>query len=356
MIINYHEVGNFYILRLSLISVFVVYSIAVLAQWPAGHNPFRPGGPGPEHAIYLIPDKNPRLYKIAEGERIIAWIDGNEQGLKKVNEGIIKIKKDSIFLLDSKHRFSDFSKVNLRNFHSYLDSDSASWKVIYPPDSVYKSRSEYRYFLRALAYRVKRERQDWLSAPFHQNMFKLNFALFANLTIAISYEHRFNRTYSLDVEAGYQFQGIPGSVMGPMNTNVFPIWKQSGVMTVAGMKYYFDKKGYIEPVMIYRYLIMSQARTGYPGSQEDLLQDSYANHYGIALRVGTMTRLGRMILDSYFGLGVKVMLIRQLAYGYYPYDDENTVNWYHADHSPNVYNLVQWWPVVNLGIKLGFGY
>ena len=273
-----------------------------------------------------------------------------------ISEGIIRIKKDSIILLDSRHSLYDFSKVELPEFHYFVTADSADWQVICPPDSIYKSKGDFHDFLRALEYRVKKQHQDWICAPFYHNMFKLNFSLLANLTIAISYEHRFNHDYALDMEAGIQFQGVPSSTADPMNMVVFPMWKQSGVIANAGMKYYFDKKGYIEPLMIYKYLTMSQARTGFPTAQKELLQDAYANHYGIALRVGTMTRMGGMLVDGYFGLGIKVMLIHQLAYGYYEYDDESRVSWYNHDHSPNVYNLVQYYPVINLGVKLGFGF
>lgn len=310
----------------------------------------------PRHAIYLIPDKHPKLFRIAERGTFLAWLDTQNNVLKKVFNNIVRIKHDSIFLLDAKYRLDDFYKIHLGGTKNYFPKDSAGWKIIFPPDSVYNSRSEFRYYIYALESRVKKEHRDWMCAPFYHNMFKVNFALFANLTIAISYEHRFSRTYALEVEAGYQFQGVPGSSIGPMNSNFFPIWKQSGVIANAGFKYYFDKKGYLEPLLIYKYLSMSQARTGFPAGQEDLLQDAYANHYGIALRVGTMTRLGGIILDGYFGLGVKVMMIHQLVYGGYEYDDENTVSWYHPDHSPNVYNLVQWYPLVNFGIKLGFGF
>jgi len=342
-------------LRLSFLSVFLFFSIAAFAQWPLNRDLSKPWAYSPRHAIYLVPNKNPKLFRIAEGAAFLAWINAGEKDEKKVADRIIRIQRDSIFLLDSRFRLHDFSKVAFSAFRVYEAKDSAVWNVIYPDDSVYKSRREFQCFIRALQYRVKKQHRDWMCAPFHHNYLKINFSLFANLTIAISWEHRFNRDYAIDVEAGYQFQGVPGSAGTPLDEKIFPFWKQYGVIANAGMKYYFDKKGYLEPVLIYKYLAMSQARTSYPNGQQDWLQDAYTNQYGIALRLGTMIRLGGMIVDGYFGLGVKVMLVHQLVYGFYDRYDERLI-WYNQDHSPNVYDLVQYYPAVNLGIKLGFGF
>jgi len=317
--------------------------------------PYSPWVYVPRHAIYLIPNKNPKLFRIAERGTFLAWLDTQNNGLKQVYNKIIRIKHDSIFLLDAKYRLNDFYKIHLAGFKTYFPKDSAEWKIIFPPDSIYNSRSEFWYYIYALECRVKKENQDWRCAPFYHNLFKLNFSLIANLTIAISWEHRFNHAYAIDVEAGYQFQGIPGDAGSPMDENLFPIWKQSGVIANVGFKYYFDKKGYLEPVLIYKYLAMSQALTGFPTGQWEWLQDAYTSHYGIALRVGTMTRFGGMILDGYFGLGVRVMMIHQLIYGSWDDNDERVI-YLNPDHSANVYNLVQYYPVVNLGIKLGFGF
>ena len=178
--------------------------------------------------------------------------------------------------------------------------------------------------------------------------------MIANLTIAISYEHRFDKVLAIDIEVGCQVQGVPGEAGDVMN--VYPLWIQSGVMAVAGMKYYFNKKGYIEPVMIYKYLTMIQADSRWPTGGHTLLQDAFANHYGMALRVGTMTRFAGMVVDGYFGLGVKIVSTYQLAYGVYLLEDSSEFRWYNPDHSPVTNNIIQWWPVVNLGIKLGFGF
>jgi hypothetical protein len=318
------------------------------------HISFHPGVYVPRHAIYLVPDHNPKLFRIAEVSAFLAWLEPQKYGLKQVSDRIIRIRKDSIFLLSSKYRLSDFYKVYLSSFRNYLASDSSKWEIIFPPDSVYKSRSEFRDFLYALEKRVKKEHRDWMAAPFYHNILKLNFSLLANLELAISYEHRFDRTFAIDMEAGYQFQGVPGDAGDPMN--VYPLWKQHGISAVTGMKYYFNKQGYIEPVMIYKYLTMIQANSKWPNAGYIILQDAFANHYGMALRVGTLTRLWGMIVDGYFGLGVKVVMTYQLAYGEYPIEDSNEFFWYNTDHSPVVNDLVQWWPVVNLGIKLGFGF
>jgi hypothetical protein len=100
---------------------------------------------------------------------------------------------------------------------------------------------------------------------------------------------------------------------------------------------------------------MDSARTKFP-SGALLLQDEFRNDLGASIRIGQLIRVGGMIVDGYFGLGIKAMFIRQYAYGYYYYPDSMSFHWYNEEHIPVVKDMVQWYPVIGLGIKLGFGF
>jgi hypothetical protein len=176
------------------------------------------------------------------------------------------------------------------------------------------------------------------------------------MEIAFSYEYRFSRVWACEIEGAVQFNAVD-----PLAHNLifetYPLYKYNGFSVYTGPKYFFNSRGYVQAVLQYRYMELDSALSPLPGGQERLL-DEFRNDYGLSFRIGQITRLGSMLLDGYFGLGIKMVQFRQQVYGYYyhPGTSDLLFMWYNDQHAPVMNTWTGLWPVINIGIKIGVGF
>jgi len=308
----------------------------------------------PKRVILFESRRNPTLYKIAEKQKREISV---ESDTNSVQSKITRIRRDSVYLDDKGYRFHQVISVFIKSGPItpiiYRRSDSASWKLFFPPDSVYMSRFTLSKYMHWISHVRKHDKFEWFAPPFRHSIIKLCFSRIANLELAFSYEGRFTKKWAYEIETGYQFNGGNNSAEdGPLD--VYPLYKYSGFSVITGPKYYFNSRGYIQTMFHYRYLEMASAHSRFPNDIY-LLQDQFRNDAGFSIRLGQLIRLGDMIVDGYFGLGIKAMLIRQYAYGYYSNYD-GRFSWYNSNQTPQIKDLVNWYPILGLGIKVGFGF
>ena len=78
-------------------------------------------------------------------------------------------------------------------------------------------------------------------------MIKWSFSRLALLQLAAAYEFRFTKKWSFEIEGGYQFKaGSQRTPAGP--GKLLPYYRFQGPVSQAGVKYYFNSRGYVEPL------------------------------------------------------------------------------------------------------------
>jgi hypothetical protein len=351
------KTGRWYSNILVVAIVILLVGTNLKGQSPFDHRPSFGSSHAMKRMIIMEPKKKPVLFRINEGQVRNILVAGDSL-LRRVK--ITRIWKDSIYLDGKGHRFGEVTGMQVKehpfNPVFYSKTDSSSWRLFFPPDSVYESRWVYSGYMHWVEGIRKRDKFESHAPPFTNNIFKFNFSKLANLEIAFSYEVRITKEWSCEVETGYQFEA-GSQKRDDFFMGLYPLFKYSGFSYITGPKYYFNSRGYIEPLIHYRYLEMSRARSKSPEQSGYVLQSQFRNDAGFSVRVGQLIWTGDMILEGYFGLGVKLVYIRQYADGWYLYDDSsNYFRWYNEDHSPKVENIRQLWPVIGLGMKLGFGF
>ena len=340
---------------------FLVLANFLWSDLSAQHSfkpPSFPRGPyTPKRIILLEKKEPPALLKIIE-KQVVNGVITRDTSTKLINTRIMRIRRDSIYFESAGYRFNEVESLDLPNFKHYRKSDSLNWKMIFPPDEIYHDRESYSSYMREVTLQFKKQRLPSRSYRSFNNMLKLNITKIANVEIAVDYERMISNRWSVELETGYQF-----AVADPMSDDffldIYPLYKYRGVNIVAGPKFYPGKIGYLQLIVIYHYLDMDLSRTKFatPGRSYGL-QYQYRNDIGGGLRFGIVTRLSRsMVIDSYFGLGLKACLINQFIYGTYSEDDSmNYFYWYNTDHSADHNHVTLWMPVISAGIKLGIGF
>lgn len=312
-------------------------------------------GPGKyrkPRVIFFEKKRFPKLYTLAE-KRIseIQVKNDTESRFKRIT----RIRSDSVYLDGKGYTFHDLSKIGLSMTIHYRQSDSAAWKVYFPPDSIFTSRYYYSRYIHSLVRQVKKDKFEWLAPPFRPNIVKFNISKLANLEFAIGYEWRLSKIFSLDIETGYQYAAIRGQA-DDFFMDLYPLYKYDGFTFVGGCKTYFNSRGYVELLSHYKYLVMTQTKTLFAGDGRYAFQDQYRTDYGFSIRIGEMTRIGDFaIFEGYFGLGVMVANVHQLIYGSYD-EDSSIIRWRNPDHSPVANDTEVILPIVNAGIKIGVGF
>ena len=219
---------------------------------------------------------------------------------------------------------------------------------------IYLSRSSFNKFQRSVLSDYKIKKQKGLTPVFHRNNLEINVTKLANLEIAIAYERRVTPKWSWELEAGYNFS-ISNGQRDDFFLDIYPLYKFEGINVITGPKYYFRSRLYLEPLFHYRYQQADSIRTRYPEFGRYILQDQYRNDFGMSIRIGAVTNIHGVVLDTYWGVGIRAMLVHQLAYGYYP-ESSSSIIWYNKDHEPVTNDFVKWLPFFSLGLKIGFGF
>ena len=314
----------------------------------------------PKRQILISHKHHSDFYKIAEGKKREIGLNGDT--MPRLYD-ITRIRYDSIYLNDNGYKFDQVDSIYLeehkhapfRKFY-YIRTDTLQWEVILPPDSVYFSSKSLYQYIEKLKTRKKRDKFEWRTPVFSHNMIKWSFSRLALLQLAAAYELRFTKKWSVEIEGGYQFKA--GSQLTPAGPGkLLPYYRLQGPVSQAGVKYYFNSRGYVEPLVHYNYLVMDSAVSKLPTGTL-CLQDQFRNEFGISLRVGQLIRMGSLIIDGYFGLGIKAVTTKRFAYGYYYQQGTSDYyfRWYNDQHIPIENDFLNWDPILSFGIKIGGGF
>ena len=235
----------------------------------------------------------------------------------------------------------------------YKKSDSALWKIILPPDSIYTNGFACRIYIHNLMNSVRKEKfkKEWDPLKY-RNFIKFNLAKLLHLEIAFSYERVFQRNFGWETEAGYIIGLKHADASYQIN---YPVMNYNGIFIQTAPKYYFAHgMVYLCPTLLYKNMWFTGVRTGWPYDESGSnLMDQQRSDYGISLRVGLLRLHGHFVMDSYLGAGVKYVSVGIRNYGYYLYHDSSEFHWYHTDHSPEKDHQNKIQLIINLGIKIG---
>ena len=230
------------------------------------------------------------------------------------------------------------------------------------PDSAYHSRSSRKKsensVMDPINYRYKLARTDTIS----QNFIKLNLARLLRLEIAFSYERKISPSISLEFELGYGFPVYDRSTPGSGDLfETFEYFPSEGLSLLVGPKFYrhLEKRPgfYFEPLAIVkalRYLdvFFPSDYMETPNSEFYPFGDKYTMVYGASFRMGKVRKYGKVMVDYYAGLGFQVKDITYHFIGYYNHYDGEYIY-----YDPVVIQKkAELWPILNLGIKMGFGF
>ena len=317
--------------------------------------PYRPGS----HVVLIRNLHTSRIYEISNNSSISIETNSGSQ----VFGWVRSISKDTIFFKDTLVKLSDIDKIfpqprvafSHHPLHDvsrplYIKSGN-DYKLIVPPDSVYKNLLTYKIYLQNLH---KQDKQNIFSEsePLVTNNFiKLNLVKLLHLELGVSYERVISKKFSWEVE----FSGMLGVPSSGILTNVYPLFNYSGISITAYPKYYFSPKAYVSVVLMYRYLWVKGMTSAWPDQNEisgSYFTDQYRNDFGLSLRIGIMKRYGKWIVDYYFGAGVKYIALKQLIYGQYE-EDSSYLIWNNENHTPTLVYKELFGPVINFGIKIG---
>jgi hypothetical protein len=69
-----------------------------------------------------------------------------------------------------------------------------------------------------------------------------------------------------------------------------------------------------------------------------------------------MVGFGGLVMDIYWGLGVRALLVHEVAYAYYLSEEDDRLIWYNQNHQPVISDYTTFLPIINVGVKLGFGF
>ena len=279
--------------------------------------------------------------------------------LRELIGRVSKIRKDSIFISKVGLSFTNIIEIkpikgNTSIKHYYYERrDSLNYVICIPSDSIYNSRRNYTSYIHSIENKFEQIKSERVIPPDLKNLIKINIPALLNLELAFSWEYRFAKKWSFEIEPGYQIASK--SFETGYNTIYPQLHCYEGFSVTMGPKYFSLGKSYIQPIFIYKYLVMENKWSYWPESY--CLQDQFVNQYGGALRLGRIYRIKKAVVELFCGLGYKKAVVHQLAYQYYQYrDDQNIVFYYNSNHSPRVRNYNKDLLVINAGIKFGFGF
>ncbi|MCX6251806.1 MAG: hypothetical protein NTX61_13770 [Bacteroidetes bacterium] len=355
--------------------LFFIITVILLFSFPGNEVIAQPGKFGKPANPVIVFSYNPgikRFIPIIREKKILVFSTDKDPVLQKGR--VTRIISDSIYINYTGYRMKDFSFIGFSPFihhipdsselernndlqrKVYLRKDSSSWKIIYPPDSIYRGHFSYTGYLHHMNHLIKKEKFQKFNPLVFDNFLKINISKLFHCELALSYEVLLSEKITWEMEAGIEI-GIPGADASYFIN--YPLWNYSGFSFLTYPKFYIISPwSYLSCVILYKYLYFNGVRTGFLGDGADGgdLQDQYRSDYGLSIRVGTMKRFGNVVLDLYAGLGCKYIWVNQIIYGSYYYHDESTIHWYNPDHTPKKEGKGMYMPIVNLGVSLGLGF
>ena len=346
------------------ISLFIIFF--PLFVIPAFSQPsWLPSAPtGTTPLILIRNNQNNRFLIIKQG----VWIEVSTKNGLEISGTVKKIVADTLFLPATRVRVADIDTLYLKMRPSPGDllkpghrkpsyvAGSPDWQIICPPDSVFRYANKWHNYLYRLRHVANGERQETRNPLITKNFLKWNVSKLAHLEVAFSYERLIapNLTWETELSAIFGVKSADAYYM-----NNYPLYNYNGFSVTTYPKFYLiNPRTYLSFVFMYRYLWATDIRTDWPdgGNGNGQLQDQYRNDFGLSARLGIMKRYGQFVVDYYLGAGIKYIMLHQLVYGMYEYHDSSQMIWYNPDHSPTVQDRIIYGPVVNLGIKIGFGF
>lgn len=290
--------------------------------------------------------------RIAEHSSVHIWFLNDN---KTYSGKIRKISSDTICLTDTCFRVADARSLQLGN--KLVNEIGKQWEVIVPPEEIYSSppyRTLYLHNLEQQSARTWRtsRHNSFRNIPY-DNFIKINAARLFHLELALAYEHIFHGKTGFELELGYEVAFTHFYFMNYKN----PVNAFSGPSLLAGVRFYNKGKFYLGPELHLKYLEMYKHTTQYPAMKGAAsMQDQYKSVYGLSVRGGMIRNLKGFILEIYSGLGVKFENGVQVGYYYYPSSDNDSHLYFNPEHTPVRGSFTAWYPIVNLGVKLGFGF
>jgi hypothetical protein len=238
-----------------------------------------------------------------------------------------------------------------------------SWGLLHANDTNYKfdSIEAARKLRFAEGKALIRKKEAWLISihtdTVHANFIKFDLTRVFLLELFGTYERRLTHAISLETGLGWQFSdgGTWKINLGVSTWMVFPF---QGILFTIGPKFYdlSPKKHYyyFQPVFLYRY-------SWFNGKWADALNESadryyenqYRNIYGASINIGWMKNFSGLIVDLSWGLGVKYAVIEQKVFAIKYYENSNIIHFYDP---PVTFYAHKWNPVINLSLKMGFGF
>jgi hypothetical protein len=193
----------------------------------------------------------------------------------------------------------------------------------------------------------------------HNNFFKLDVTRLLAIEIFVTYERKFTKWLSFETGLGYQFSdGGNFKINDIGGMSYYLVFPYKGVIVTIGPKlYHFIPRMpniYIQPLFLYRNLWYDNL-----WAQELKNSDMYAFEdrdkidYGASLNFGVMKKYNALIVDFCVGFGVRKSKIKETVYQSAPYWDHRRVYTYDP---PEVYYIYKVNPVINISLKLGFGF
>jgi hypothetical protein len=309
------------------------------------------------HEILIQNLNTSKLTRISENSNISIWTNTG----KNISGRVRLIRADTIFFKDTLIRISNIERLYFKSAlptpHQGLDDERRlgyvagwpNWRIICPPDSAYRDDWAWENYLHDLTKKEKEKRLEKLQPFIYKNFLKVNIAKLWHVELALSYERFLNKKISWETE----ISGIIGIPIDDYTLINYPLYNYTGFSVTTYPKFYYNTRGYVALVFMYRNLWFKDQQFAWPDVVDNIhLQDQYRNDFGLSLRFGAMKRFGRFVIDYYFGGGFKFVMLKQNIYGRYDdYDDK--IIWNYPDHSAYVTYTDRVGIVINIGIKIG---
>jgi len=283
---------------------------------------------------------------------------------------IERISSDTLFFRNGMIHTGRILAFSLWHGNHKYDIDLSTWVFVIPPPDVYGSTPLLNVFCSWIgkhcnsdgSYDVMKWEYYHSSITAghdttHWNFLKFDMLRVLYLQFTAMYERKFPGNISLEVGGGYQVRLDIGSV--PFTYyGENPFYPFSGPLLIAGVKFYglsrLIRYVYMEPQVIYKYVYFKDDWYEDPSESTSIFQDQYRNVAGATINFGFQKISTGMVVDMAFGVGFKYTQIHQVCY-YYK-EPQSGLSYYNAEHTPVTKDEDVWYPLINLSVKLGFGF
>lgn len=312
------------------------------------------------HVILIRNLNNARFLRIPVNNYVYVETTSGRVVLDKIS----LIKADTLFFPDTFVTAPDILRLqyplsHIRPRKTHFDHAKTTYvkgehyEIICPPDSVFNKYWGFTRYYIDLYGKAKKQWLATLDPLVYKNFLKWNLSKLLHLELGFSYERLISRNFSWETEISGML-GVPGATYFSFSPLSYPYYNNDGISVTTCPKFYFKPRTYLSVAAMYRYLTAKQIRSDWPfGQDHGNLQDQFSNDFGLSIRIGFMRRHNRTVFDNYVGIGIKYIKLHRLDYGSFMYSDSNAMYWYHKDHSPDKHDDYLFWPVFNLGIKIG---